>query len=118
MTFPNAAPELMIYAGDTFSQQFIFLDSVTGDPIDLLDAGWLDWKAEYRTDRYATNFIAFDVDSSDSPDGSITVSMTAEVTATIHERGVWDLQATNEFDDRVRTFVTSFVYVEKDVTRG
>jgi len=117
MTFPNAAPELMIYAGDTFSQQFVFLDS-EGEPIDLLDAGWQNWKAQYRETRYATEFDEFTVDDSDSPDGSITISMTAEETAKLRERGVWDLQATNEFDDSVRTFVTSFVYVEKDVTRA
>jgi len=115
MTFPNAAPELMIYAGDTFSQQFVFLDS-EGEPIDLDDAGWDNWEAQYRETRYSTEHIAFTVDSSAADEGEITISLTAEETATIHERGVWDLQATN--GSTVRTFVTSFVYVEKDVTRA
>ena len=116
MTFPNAAPELMIYAGDTFSQEFVFLDATTGDPIDLDDAGWDNWEAQYRETRYATEHVAFTVDASAAFEGSVTISLTAEETATLHERGVWDLQATNAGD--VRTFVTSFVYVEQDVTRA
>jgi hypothetical protein len=116
MTFPNAAPELMIYAGDTFAQQFIFLDATTGEPIDLDEAGWDNWEAQYRESRYDRDHVAFSVDASAADEGAITISLTAEETATIHERGVWDLQATN--GTTVRTFVTSFVYVEKDVTRA
>lgn len=116
MTFPNAAPELMIYAGDTFSQEFVFLDATTGEPIDLDEAGWDNWEAQYREDRYAREFEAFTIDSSAADEGSITISMTAEETAKLRERGVWDMQATK--GDEVRTFVTSFVYVEQDVTRA
>ena len=115
MTFPNAAPELMIYAGDTFTQEFVFLDATTGEPIDLDEAGWDNWEAQYREERSAREFVSFTVDASAAFEGSVTISLTAEETATLHERGVWDLQATNVED--VRTFVTSFVYVEQDVTR-
>lgn len=114
MAFPTTVPELMIYAGDTYTQQFIFLDS-EGDPIDLNAAGWDDWEAQYRRYRDSHEHVSFTVDATAAVDGEITINLTAEQTLDLHS-GVWDLQASD--GATVRTFVTSSVYVQRDVTRA
>ena len=117
MTYPQTVPLVRIYAGDTYFQSYTFKDS-EGAVIDLLDAGWRDWRAQYRPSRLSNEYVEFTVVDNDSPDGVIKVSMTAATTLTLHHNGIWDLEATNENDGTVRTFITSGVDVLHEVTRA
>lgn len=112
MSFPTKVPAVQIYAGDTYIQDYVFKDS-TGAPINL--DGWSNWKAEYRTSAGSPNSVDFDVDITGIALGEITVTMPADVTATLRHNGVWDLQATQ--GTTVKTFLASDVIVECDVTR-
>ena len=114
MTFPATAPVVQIYAGDTYTQTYVFKDDA-GVAIDLSAEGWGDWAAQYRTTRPALTAHDFDVDATLASQGSITVSMTKEATDELVHNGVWDLQATN--GAALKTWITGAVHVEKDVTR-
>ena len=115
MSFPTTVPIIQIYAGDTYTQEYVFKDANTGDPIDLDAEGWGNWAAQYRHVRADVNSYDFDVDASDAENGVIIVSMEKETTRLLETNGVWDLQATN--GATLRTFLTSQVQVLKDVTR-
>lgn len=115
MSFPATSPVVQIYAGDTYEQSYTF-KSGAGVAIDLVAAGWDDWKAQYRCTRSDPNFYDFDVDDSAADEGIIVVSMPKETTIKLEYNGVWDLQASD--GDTLKTFITSAVEVRKDVTRG
>jgi len=115
MSFPATSPVVQIYAGDTYTQTYLFKDSA-GDPIDLVDEGWEDWKAQYRTSRPAITAYDFTVNDTDADQGILVVSMSKEDTAKLVYEGVWDLQAVRGAE--LKTFITSVVEVEKDVTRA
>ena len=115
MSFPATSPVVQIYAGDTYEQSYTFKNS-SGVAIDLVAAGWDNWKAQYRTSRPAITAYDFTVDDSAADEGIIVVSMPKETTIKLESNGVWDLQATD--GDILKTFITSAVEVQKDVTRG
>jgi hypothetical protein len=114
VSFPATSPVVQIYAGDTYTQRYIFKDSA-GDPIDLVAEGWDEWKAQYRATRPAVDFYDFTVDDTDADEGVIVVSMSKETTKKLTHNGVWDLQASKGAE--LKTWVTSDVQVEMDVTR-
>ena len=113
MSFPTNVGTLSVYAGDTFSQTFTFKED--GSAIDLVDAGWSSWTAQYRKNANSTTAVSFTVDASAAATGQITISLSAAQTATL-DSGVFDLQATQ--GSVVRTWVTGGINWSKDVTRG
>lgn len=113
MSFPVTVPDIQIYAGDTYTQSYTFKDSA-GDPIDLDAAGWHSWKAQYRDERYSTEYYEFQVDHSDAENGVIVVSMTADITSKLIENGYWDLHA--KHSSTVKTFIASKVEVLEAIT--
>lgn len=115
MTFPATVPALQIYAGDTYTQEYVFKDATTNDPIDLDAEGWTDWAAQYRHIRDDVQAYSFTVDASQADIGVIVVNMDKDTTKKLETAGVWDLQAVN--GATLRTFITSQVQVVKDVTR-
>lgn len=113
MSFPTNVGTLSVYAGDTFSQTFTFKEDDVA--IDLVDAGWGSWTAQYRKNASSTTAVSFAVDASSAASGQITITLSAAQTATL-ESGVFDLQATQ--GSVVRTWVAGGLNVRKDVTRG
>lgn len=113
MSFPTNVGTLSVYAGDTFSQTFTFKEDDVA--IDLVDAGWGSWTAQYRKNASSTTAVSFAVDTSSAASGQITITLSAAQTATL-ESGVFDLQATQ--GSVVRTWVAGGLNVRKDVTRG
>lgn len=113
MSFPTNVGTLSVYAGDTFSQTFTFKEDDVA--IDLVDAGWDSWTAQYRKNASSTTAVSFAVDTSSAASGQITITLSAAQTATL-ESGVFDLQATQ--GSVVRTWVAGGLNVRKDVTRG
>lgn len=102
---------LGVYAGDTFTRTFEFLDS-TGTAIPLTGT----WAAEERQDPGATDPLAtFAVDLTDAANGKVTVSLDPLTTSTLLP-GVWDLQQTGT-DGSVSTWLNGTVAVAQDVTR-
>lgn len=113
MSFPTNVGTLSVYAGDTFSQTFTFKEDDVA--IDLVDAGWSSWTAQYRKNASSTTAVSFAVDASSAASGQITITLSAAQTASL-ESGVFDLQATQ--GSVVRTWVAGGLNVRKDVTRG
>jgi hypothetical protein len=113
MSFPTNVGTLSVYAGDTFSQTFTFKED--GSAIDLVDAGWSAWTAQYRKNASSTTAVSFAVDTSAAASGQITISLSATQTANL-ESGVFDLQATQ--GSLVRTWIAGGLSVTKDVTRA
>ena len=113
MTFPIAIPDIQIYSGDTFEQSYTFKDTA-GEVIDLVAAGYTEWKAQYRPSRDAIEYVDFAVVHTDADEGVVVIKLTHEQTSTISKPGVWDLKAKN--GTKWRTFVASNVDVEKSVT--
>ncbi|WP_220465676.1 DUF7264 domain-containing protein [Microbacterium esteraromaticum] len=104
--------DLSIYAGDTFTAQLTF-QTPTGAPMTLPDTGWT---AMVRYQRDSTDGHPITVDTTQAGDGILTLSMPAEVTASIiTPTGVWDIQHTD--GTTVTTWVTGKVTIIKDVTR-
>jgi len=114
MAIPTDVGSLDVYAGDTFTQTF----TLTSDssPIDLVDAGWTGWSAQYRKTASAATAVDFTVDDSSAASGQITISLTPAQTAALKDNGVFDLQATQ--GGVVRTWLTGSISWLRDVTRG
>ena len=113
MAFPTNVGTLSVYAGDTFSQTFTFKED--DEAIDLVEAGWSAWTAQYRKNANSTTAVSFTVDASVAVNGQITISLSAAQTANL-DSGVFDLQATQ--GSLVRTWLTGGISWFKDVTRG
>jgi hypothetical protein len=112
-SFPTDVGTLRVYAGDTFSQTFVFKEGTA--VIDFDAEGWTDWAAEYRVTRNAATSITFAVDDSEADEGRITISLTPDQTNEITKAGVFDLQATQ--NGTVKTWLQGSIAWSKDVTR-
>jgi hypothetical protein len=112
--YPSHIGALVVYGGDTFTQTFNFLED--GAPIALTAKGWGSWKAQYRTSPSASLAVDFVVDDSQANSGAITISLSAEDTANIRSKGVFDLQASQS--GTVRTWIRGELSWTQDVTRG
>lgn len=112
MAVPIYATALEVYAGDTWSQSFIFK---TGeDPEDL--TGWDDWEAEWRvTDGAADSITLSAAVVGDPADGTVIVTATPEQTRAMAANGVFDVQALQ--GATVRTFIRCKTKWRRDITR-
>jgi hypothetical protein len=110
---PTNVGTLAVYAGDTFTQTFIFKDGA--NVYDFVDAGWSDWVAQYRVTRDSDAAIDFAVDDSEADEGKITISLTATQTDELNRAGVFDLQASE--NGVVRTWLQGQIAWTRDVTR-
>jgi hypothetical protein len=109
---PIYSTALEVYAGDTWSQAFVF--KTGDDPEDL--TGWSDWEAEWRETPDATDSITLSASVSGDPaDGTIVVSATPEQTRAMGASGVFDVQALDGVT--VRTFIRCKTKWRQDVTR-
>lgn len=127
MTTLSIRPKILdidLYAGDTFTVLFRFIDEDTGLPWPLVGT----WAAQIRN---RTSVVEdFTVDDSDAADGELHLSLTGEQTATIGEQPgcqhgshastcgnclVWDLEQT--YPGGVRTWYYGTVSAMTDVTR-
>lgn len=112
--YPSEVGKVTIYAGDTFTQTFNFLEE--GAAIELASVGWSGWDAQYRKTASAANYVDFTVDDSDAENGAITISLTATQTAALPGDGVFDLKATQ--GGTVRTWLRGSIVWTENVTRG
>ena len=106
--------DLTIKRGDDFVQQLRFRESVAGPTIDLSD--YTDWAAQVR--RWANDsavLVAFDIDTSQTHEGLVELSLSSTVTALMWQGGVWDLQASGPAG--TITFAGGDAHLELDVTR-
>jgi hypothetical protein len=115
MSFPIVVPTATPYRGDTFVMSYVFKSGDPLTPIDFVDEGWDDWKAQFRTSEDATDFIEFTIDDAEADQGRINLSMTATQTVDL-TNGVWDLQATRGAE--LRTWIRGNLKVIEDVTRA
>jgi hypothetical protein len=113
MSFPVNVGSLNVYAGDTFSQTFTFKED--DEAIDLVEAGWGTWLAQFRKSTVDTTAVNFAVDASLAGNGQITITLSANQTAALGSNGVFDLQASQS--GTVRTWVAGTIAWTKDVTR-
>jgi hypothetical protein len=113
MSNPPIVPILKIYAGDTFTQSFVF--ETDGVPRNLVAEGWGSWLAQIRVMPESTTSVPFVIDTTQASVGRITLSLTAATTATL-VGDVFDLQATRTGE--VRTFLQGSLTVSKDVSRA
>lgn len=111
MAVPVYGTKLDVYAGDTWSQAFVF--KVGDDPEDL--SAWTDWESEWRPVDTSTTEIALTVDASDAVNGVIVVSATPEQSRAMGANGVFDIQAVQ--GSTVRTFIRAATKWKLDVTR-
>lgn len=111
--FPIKIPAIKIYRGDSFSQTYVFKNSTTNQPKNLVQEGWTNWVAQWKPEVDADIIVNFTVDASNASTGQILVSLTPQQTQVLR-RGVWDLQANQ--NSVVRTWLVGKVEFEKDVT--
>jgi hypothetical protein len=111
--FPIKIPAIKIYRGDSFSQTYVFKNSVTNTPKNLVQEGWTDWKAQWKPEIDSDIIVDFTINATNAANGAISISLTAQQTM-ILRRGVWDLQAKQ--NSIVRTWLLGKVEFEKDVT--
>jgi hypothetical protein len=104
---------LPVYAGDSFSQTFEFLDD--GEAIDLVVEGWSNWIAQYRKTPKSVDFVEFVVDDSAADEGVITISLTPQQARELGDSGVFDLQATQ--NGTIRTWLKGSIDWSLDVSR-
>ena len=97
---PAEVRTINAYSGDTFSQTFRLTNN--GTPIDLDDAGWSNWSAQYRVSAFSPDALEFAVDASDASNGNITLVLSAAQTEDLVGSGVFDLQA--QQGEAVRTW--------------
>jgi hypothetical protein len=113
-SFPTDVGTLRVYAGDTFSQTFVFKEGET--VIDLVDEGWTGWAAQYRVTRDAATAISFAVDDSEADEGRITIALSPSQTNQISKAGVFDLQASQ--NGTVKTWLQGSLAWTRDITRA
>lgn len=99
MSFPIAAPDWNIYAGDTFSQSYVF--KTDGTAINLSSQGWSSWVAKWQP--YQGTGITLTVDASQASTGTIVITATPTQTEAMNGPGLWDLQASQ--GSTVRTWI-------------
>lgn len=114
MSYPVSVPLIKIYAGDYFSQSYLFQSGDPLTPIDFVDEGWGDWRCQWRPAPGATDFVDFVVDDAQAAEGRIVLTADGEATAAMGN-GFLDLQATK--DGNVRTWFTGQVIWREDVTK-
>lgn len=102
---------LEVYAGDAWSQAFVFK---TGDTPDDLTA-WTGWACQWRKAARSATAIDLTVDASDAANGVIVVSATGEQTREMGAGGVFDVEAVQ--DSTPRTFIRGSTSWVLDVTR-
>lgn len=115
MSFPIPVPDVLIYAGDTFEQTFVFKNPA-GEVIDLDAEGWTQWKAQYRCCRDCTDYVDFQVTHTNADEGVITIGLPADQTVNLRKNGYWDLRAKHA--SVVKTFIASRVEVLRGITRA
>lgn len=108
--FPTTvqAYDLVLYQGDSYSQDFVLGASVTG----------LTFKSEIRTyPNSPTRYAAFNVTIIDAATGRIRITLTQSATKYLPVRGFWDLQATSNTDATFqKTFLRGQVFVTQQVS--
>lgn len=117
MSFPINVTKSVnpIYSGDAWVFSCLFTRDADGLPIDLVDEGWTNWRAQWRPYAKSNVFIDLDVNETDAANGRISLSMSEENTADVESNGVFDLEATQA--GATRTWVRGDVLFKKDVTR-
>lgn len=107
-----ATVDVTIIQGDSWTQTFIFRDSVTQDPIPIGD--W-DITAQIRKSSSSPTGISLDVDMTNAIDGEVTVRLTSEDSSTLRSGNRWDLQRV--LDGETRTLIAGKFVVDSQVTR-
>lgn len=108
--FPTTvqAYDLVLYQGDSFSQDFVLGAPVTG----------LVFKSELRTyPNSPSRYASFDVTIIDDATGRIRITLTQSATKYLPVRLFWDLQATSTTDATFqKTFLRGQVFVTQQVS--
>lgn len=108
--FPTTvqAYDLVLYQGDSFSQDFVLGASVTG----------LVFKSEMRTyPNSPARYASFTVTIIDAATGRIRITLTQSATKYLPVRLFWDLQATSTTDATFqKTFLRGQVFVTQQVS--
>jgi hypothetical protein len=113
---PQEVPVVEVYAGDTTSFNGYTFKTAGNVARDLVAEGWGTWRAQWREEPESAVAIDLIVDATDAATGTIRVSATAALTATMPRDGYWDLQALRGASE-VRTFVWGATRFMNDVTR-
>jgi hypothetical protein len=94
----------------------VFKGGNPAEPIDLVAAGWTDWKAQWRPQLNDPRFVELTVQTENADQGVIYWTVTAEQTRKMWV-GVWDLQSINSITGEVRTWVRGAITYREDITR-
>lgn len=111
MPVPVYATKIEVYAGDSWSQSFVF--KVGDTPEDL--TGWGSWECQWRPSEASSTAVDLTVDTSSADEGVITISATPEQTRAMGRDGLADVQAVDGAD--VRTFIRFRTVWRRDLTR-
>lgn len=112
-----AKRNLAIYRGDDYAHELTFTDDA--DPPGSLDVSSYVFLAQIRkgTSHSSGLLATFNVDMSRAGTGVIVLSLDEDVTATLNESGMWDLQVTLP-SGSVQTWLAGRVVLTADVSRA
>lgn len=118
MAGPGILPPDAIYAGDTWpGEDYTITDPATGDPIDLVAAGWSNWRAQWRPTAGTSTYIDLVIDDSQATSGIISREpLAGSQTESMGGPGGWDLQA-DDADGQTVTWLTGQTTWTQDYTR-
>lgn len=117
----NSTPavlDIYLYAGDVGDFQINFKD-VAGSSVPVNDKTWT---AQIRKSRSSIEFIDLEIDTHNSPYGSLIVKIPGEVSRTLSEgtwgkTSQWDIQCTDSEGGNPITVLQGTVYCDMDVTK-
>src|ERR1035438_9659792 len=99
--------DLTFVRGDDFTLVLSFVDQVTSEAVVLSDS---DWQAQIRRlPNDSTAVGTFNVDTSQTASGKLTLSLTHDATASLGPSSRWDLQGAFSIDGDVRTVLAGDV---------
>ena len=110
--------DLVLYAGDGCDFQINFVDD-TNTPINV--SAW-NWRAQIRKTRNSNNFIPLTINTANSANGNIVVSISETITRELVSQenntvNQWDLESISVGSTAPVTVLQGTVYCNMDVTR-
>ena len=110
---PAFIGDILVYAGDTETFKVSFQTSGVG-----VDISHLTWTSQIRQTRESNDSFDVELDTTDTINGNIVVTIAGSVTAVLPRQSVWDLQYVPEGNDNVETIMQAKVKCSGDVTRS
>lgn len=111
-------PTWPIRGGDTWrGEDWAVTDPATGDPIDLVAAGWSNWRAQWRPTAGTSQVIDLEIDDSQAASGILTRKpVSAADTMSMGGPGGYDVKA-DDADGQSITWLTGSTTWVQDYTR-